>query len=127
MKLASKCWSSKGTKKNLFNIGDGKQACDLFAIVLDYAQLRHRVGDHTVFGICHLELLSIQQAINKMISDLIADSLTPPQDNVLLEKIDRFEEIYQNVLRVTAPDPLVFVLFIDSLKMFGGNMKYVSF
>lgn len=91
----------------------------LFIIMLDYAQLRQRVSDHHTFSLCRVELIAIQQAINHLLQ-------SPAKLNYIEtfeEKINRFEDIYQNVLRVTAPDPLVFMLFIDSLRQFGQSAR----
>ncbi len=91
----------------------------LFDVVLQYAQLRRRVTDNTIFAVCVAELTAVQDEIEKLLSDMIA---TFPHkkyhlraDN-LFEAIKRFEEIYQNVLRVTSREPLVFLLFIASLQ-----------
>ncbi|OGT44464.1 MAG: hypothetical protein A3F42_08410 [Gammaproteobacteria bacterium RIFCSPHIGHO2_12_FULL_37_34] len=91
-----------------------------YSIMLDYSQLRHRVPDHTIFEICRHELIAIRQAINNILQNMIYFTVNDERNiEILREKIDRFEDIYQNVLRVTARDPIAFVLFIDSLKMFG--------
>ncbi|HLB41463.1 MAG TPA: hypothetical protein VJN02_01185 [Gammaproteobacteria bacterium] len=97
----------------------------LYTIMLDYALLRQRVNDHTIFAVCRMELLALQQAINQILFEKIvafSNKKIESSIEILLEKIDRFENIYQNVLRVTAPDPMAFLLFIDSLRMFAKNI-----
>lgn len=93
----------------------------LFDLMLDYAQLRRRVSDNAIFSVCFVELLGIRDEINKLLSDMVS---TFPKGNFhlstqgLLEKINRFEEVYQSVLQVSAREPLVFLLFIAGLKDF---------
>ena len=92
----------------------------LYSLILDYSQLRHRVGDHTVFGVCRIELIAIKQAINKI---LLQITFSQTNTLVLQEKIDRFEDIYHNIINITARDPAAFVLFISSLKIFSKEIE----
>ncbi|TAK77924.1 MAG: hypothetical protein EPO11_01965 [Gammaproteobacteria bacterium] len=81
----------------------------LYNIILDAAQLRRRVEDHHLFSVCASDLQGIAEALNQLFSR--RGSVAQ-----LTEKIRRLEETYQHVLQVTAPDPVVFLLFIASLK-----------
>ncbi len=104
----------------------------IFSVMLDYASLRQRVSDHAVFLMCKEELLKILRAMNQVLWD--AQQKTPNaaillETNLekLLEKIDSLENIYQNVLRVTAPDPMIFVLFINAIKLFEKGLRQCPF
>ncbi len=117
------------TEKNSFS--------PLFDLMLDYAQLRWRVSDHTIFTICHDELAAINQAIITVLQQK-QQQMTPPRSltlqtqpslqqpmidtEALAVAIDRFEENYQQVLQVTAREPLAFLLFIYSLKAFSKQI-----
>lgn len=93
----------------------------LFDILMDCAQLRRRVTDHTIFFLCADELAAIAQEIHKLLVDLILFHQGKKKELdtfPLTEKIQLFENIYHNVLRVTAREPLAFLLFITSLKVF---------
>jgi len=93
---------------------------ELFLILMDCAQLRRRVTDHTVFGLCDAELLGISTAIQSTFKELI--HLTGKSNTLdaigLAEKIKLLEDSYEHVLKVAAKEPLAFLLFIESLKIF---------
>jgi hypothetical protein len=96
----------------------------LYTHLLDCSQLRLRVNDHTVFSVCDQEMRGIQEAIDQSLSALSTKAiiyqhnqpirLTHQGDAVL----KRFEEVYNNVLLVVARDPVIFLLFIASVKNF---------
>jgi len=93
----------------------------LFEILLDCAQLRGRVSDFSIFQVCEHELQMINAAINRLLSIPLVNDVEP-----LLEAINRLEENYQQVLLVTAKEPLPFILFIASLRAFSqaiGGLK----
>ena len=103
----------------------------LYAVMLDYAQLRGRVTDHTVFSLCQNELKDIMKAMNDILEAVVPregavsrTDIETMDTSILSDKINYFEEIYQNVLRVTAPDPLVFILFINSLKKWSEEIIF---
>lgn len=83
----------------------------IYDTVLDYGQLRRRVTDFTLFAVCSRELLALSQAIDQALT------LKPSvQANAkLLAAINQFQAINQNVLQVTAREPLALILFIASL------------
>lgn len=97
----------------------------LYETMLDYGQLRRRVGDHTTFGVCNDELTHISQEISKIFLEINAvfrykNPLLDTQG--LAIKIKELEENYQNALHVVAREPLVFMLFIASLKIFNQEL-----
>ena len=91
----------------------------IYSIILDCAQLRRRVSDYTIFNLCYNEMTAIMQEINRIVLAVISVyGWQPAKFDVLAlaEKIRQLEDNYHNVLQVTAREPLVFVLFIASLK-----------
>jgi hypothetical protein len=90
---------------------------ELYAILLDCAQLRGRVSDFTIFQVCSVELTAIYEAMDALLAGKVKDT------EVLAGCIDRLEDNYQHVLRVTAKEPGVFVLFIGGLRAFCQAIK----
>jgi hypothetical protein len=82
----------------------------LYESLLDCAQLRSRIGDHHTFGACAQELRAIATDLSKALTD-------PKFNRAQLEtSINQLEDSYHNVLQIAARDPVVFLLFINSLK-----------
>lgn len=97
----------------------------LYDTILDYGQLRRRVTDHTTFDLCEAELTALEQEIGKLLAEVggIFRYKNPLLDTAgLAVKINRFEENYQHVLQVSAREPLVFMLFIASLRAFNKEL-----
>lgn len=112
----------------------------LYDILLDCSQLRNRISDPTIFSICTQEMnglisaiqalfkqlkLTIDQPPKEMNSNDVEQTVANPGLNTqpLAEQVMRFDEIYQNVLQVTASEPTVFVLFIESIKKLEQAMQ----
>lgn len=91
----------------------------LFDVLMDCAQLRRRVSDHTVFALCKQELAAISNEINKLTVEMIL-VIKKKKDIIdtlpFSEKIQRFEDNFQHVVMITSREPLAFVLFVASLK-----------
>lgn len=101
----------------------------LFDIMMDYAQLRARVTDHTIFEICKEELIAVSQSMAHVFSELKMSLEQKKQElNIIPLKasIKRLEENYQNVVQVTAREPLVFFLFIASLNAFTNEVEKIA-
>jgi hypothetical protein len=91
----------------------------IFDSLLAIAQLRHRVTDHTIFAVCFNEMNAIHEEITKNMHEMLAVYRHKnPYMNTsgLQDKIERLEENYQTVLQVTSREPMMFLLFITSLK-----------
>jgi hypothetical protein len=102
-----------------------KKFDEVYDLLLDCSQLRRRVSDHTTFTICSEELTAICQEIERLFEGLMAVVMGKkffPHINMLQEKIQRLEETYNHVLQVSAREPLVFLLFIFSLKALSNEM-----
>lgn len=101
----------------------------LYDNMLDYSQLRRRVTDYTTFSVCSQELTDILQEINTSIDGAIARVANQKfysNTTMLHEKINRLENNYHQVLQVAAREPLVFLLFIDSLNAFKDSMDALN-
>lgn len=97
----------------------------IYALLLDCAQLRRRVTDHTTFGVCKQDLTVIHQVLNKIFIQLIQNKKALATDE-LRASIQRLEETYQSVMHIAAREPLVFLLFIESLKTLAENLEEID-
>lgn len=106
-------------KRSHFDLTQQKLG-QIYDLLLDAAQLRRRVSDYATFSLCRRELQDINQEINRLLDGLVSvinKNHFTPDVAMLQQKIDRLEDIYQHVLQVSAPEPLVFLLFIGSLQL----------
>lgn len=89
----------------------------LFNMLIDCAQLRRRVKDHTIFLLCTKELKQIENGIKEAFENLFncADDLFIPGGR-LDESILTLEALFQHVIKVAERDPSVFLFFIYTLK-----------
>jgi hypothetical protein len=90
-----------------------------FEIILDIGQLRRRVTDHTVFALCPNEMIAIQLSIALMFR-AFASRQNKEQLELSMLSFERdlyqLENIFETVIKVTAREPLAFVLFLSALK-----------
>lgn len=101
----------------------------LFDLMLDYSQIRRRVTDTNTFTLCGEELTAIGNEIDQNLCDVM--HLLRHKKVIVNSKLDllakHLENNYQNVLRVSAREPLVFLLFMFSLKAFNEEIgKWVK-
>lgn len=87
----------------------------LFDCMMNYAQLRWRITDFTVLSVCAKELNALCQAIDASLAQ------KKNAASQLMFAIQQLEAVYQQVLQISSPDPLAFLLFIDGIKGFTGN------
>lgn len=93
----------------------------LYENMMDFAQLRRRVTDYTSLSVCSQELNDIANEINRLFEGVIKRFYQQhlfANESVLEMKIKRLDDSYQHVLQVAVREPLVFLLFIDSLNAF---------
>lgn len=91
----------------------------LYALMLNYAQLRWRIKDHAVFEVSALEMTAIAAQINYLLSRLLTHEPDEKLQAALTNfdyKVERLEDIYNNVLLVAAREPLAFILFLNGIK-----------
>lgn len=97
----------------------------LFENMMDYSQLRRRVTDHTTLSLCFQELTNISREIDKSIDgvmDHISHKKYYPDPKKLTQYINQLENNYHNVLQIASREPLVFLLFVDSLNAFARKL-----
>lgn len=105
-----------------------QQMQTLFEMIIDIGQIRRRVTDHTVFALCNDELSGIDAAIDQLLTALAGDNIGRIADGLLMldKYINQFESNFEHILRVTAREPLVFVLMLSSLKALQESCRNIS-
>ena len=99
------------------SIDNEMQTC--FEIILDVGQIRRRVTDHTIFELCGQEIAGVEAAVLGILNAFANRGTRNAfdQDFVKLEQhILQFENSFEHILKVTAREPLVFILFFAALK-----------
>lgn len=97
----------------------------LYDTMLDYAQLRFRNTDASLFEVANREMQALNTAINHSLSAMMKQARFQPHQislHSLKVAISDMETVFQGVIQVTAREPLLFILFIDSLKRFDENL-----
>lgn len=108
-----------GAKNNEHALARANKLQAMFDILMDCAQLRRRVSDHTVFALCVQELAGISREVNQLfieVGKVSANHASSVDTLPLQEKIDLLTNHFQTVLNVAAREPLAFLLFIASLR-----------
>lgn len=116
-------------KKTPIQMAVTKKLNILYDAVLGYAQLRLRITDYTVLGVCVDEMKMLEKAIDQlffMASKGINKNKYDFNVQALLSAIQHLEDNYQQVLQVTSKEPLMFVLFIANLRAFAEEMANVD-
>lgn len=85
----------------------------IYENIMDYAQLRWRIEDHSSYTLCAVELREIETAIDLLFVQL--GYKLPLDTTRLTNAIDDLETIYQAVLKVAVQESLVILCFISSL------------
>lgn len=95
----------------------------MYDLIMAYAQIRRRVSDHSTFLLCERELNAINYSINEMFLHFIKMIKYPRLEyqSFLSSQLDQLEANFNLVLKVAGREPLVFVLFIESLKIFKSS------
>lgn len=99
---------------------------NIFVNMLDYAQLRRRVTDITTFTVCKDEMLNLAKATDACFVAVMAGVKRKKHllsIELLTQAVSQLEINFHQVLQVAAPEPLVFLLFIDSLHAFNRKME----
>jgi len=86
----------------------------LYEMTCSLGNLRLRVSDRAVFKICEKEFLIINRLIDKILQSRTTKYILPYLDQLAVA-IHELEDLWQGALRVTAPEPLVFLFFIQDL------------
>lgn len=99
---------------------------DVYLELMDCAQLRLRVSDHTTFNLCKNDFIRINQILNDKFAALKAHILNKKDvrdTEDLSFAIAQLEEVVATVLQIAAREPLVFYLFTSSLKKYAEGLE----
>ena len=97
----------------------------LFENMLDYSQLRWRVTDYTTFALCRDELTNIANETDQCLKAVVAhvkQKKVFTSIDQLNWAINHLETHFHQVLQVASPEPLVYLLFIDSVNAFSKKV-----
>lgn len=98
----------------------------LYESFITCAQVRWQVTDHTIFGVCEQDLAGIVQEINRAFAEFIkilgVKNKLHADLTILTIKINQLEYTYQNVMQVTAREPIIILLFIANLQAFAKEI-----
>jgi len=83
----------------------------LYEMILSLGQLRFRVTDRALFEVCHQEFSQISLVLSSLFSKGDASALQN-----FRQCLDDFESLHEQVLCVSAPDPVVFLFFFQHLE-----------
>lgn len=86
----------------------------LYEAVLLLGQLRFRITDRTLFAVCQQELSDTSKALSALLQQAGRADMTKALAAYDQIKMN-FQGMYENVLRVTAKDPLVWQFFLMHL------------
>lgn len=98
---------------------------EIYAAIIEAAMVRWRVTDATIFSLCRKELVDVYREICKAFLEAIAvvkSKQAVIATKQLEYKIHALEENYSHVLQVAAKEPLMVMLFIDSLKLLSAKL-----
>jgi hypothetical protein len=95
---------------------EGKSLLLLFELILDVSQIRWRVTDHTIFGLCDKELQALEASFIQLFSTPRLAQTVEVKLAATASSIDQFESIYMHAMNVTAKEPTVFILFISAMR-----------
>ncbi len=88
-----------------------------FTLLVDASQLRFRISDFTVFGLCADEIKQLSQVLVTGLTQLEHQAdLTSAQLAPIQRALAEWDAIYQQVINVSAREPIVFILFAETLK-----------
>ena len=98
----------------------------LYESFISCAQVRWRSADHTIFAVCQQDLAGILQEINQAYHEFVLILTTKNKLHAdlstLTVRINQLEQTYQNVMQVTAKEPVILLLFVASLQAFAVEL-----
>jgi hypothetical protein len=98
------------------------QLDELFSLILNMAQLRHRVTDYAEFIVCEREMQALAHTFDQVFLSILSPEKFSLALRNLEEKIEDFIAIYQQILTVSAKDYFVYFIFITSLDLIYKNI-----
>ncbi len=100
----------------------------LYETVFSFGHLRLRVSDPAVFTLCQRELSDMTRLLSDVLLSLPASSKrfsrqTSDKLAAFAAVMTAFEDVYQGALRITAPEPLVFLFFLSDMTAFRQEVE----
>lgn len=92
-----------------------------YEIIFSLHQLRFRVEDYSIFEMCQGEMAALEHHSVRLLNQLgktYSSTIITPQLENFLESIHAFENVYNRIIQVIAPNPMVFLFFIQNLYAF---------
>lgn len=96
------------------------QLLQLYSVLLESALIRWRISDFNIFSFGQKELQTISQALNQIFSSKFKQGL-----QLLNDSIDQLDDLYENILKVTAKEPLPVLLFVGSLRSMQNEIQAI--
>lgn len=90
----------------------------LSEVVFSLHQLRFRAEEYAIFDICSIEMKSLRIASTIALHEAAKKMLWSSQSNrsaELLKAINAFENIFDRILKISLPGPIIFLFFIQNL------------
>ncbi len=89
----------------------------LYEAVIALGQLRLRVSDRALFTVWRQELLAMTDVLGKIFQQRSCAPYVDMQSDLqALQYVkENLEDVYHGALRITAPEPLIFLFFIEDL------------
>ncbi|HEX2548265.1 MAG TPA: hypothetical protein VHM20_00440 [Gammaproteobacteria bacterium] len=100
----------------------------LYENIFSLHLLRFRVKDYTIFAVCRQDLQNIQVLTTKLLLQL-GKSFSHPAliaTDHLISQIHELESVYHRTLKVLAPDPSIFLFFIQDLLTLSEKIEITS-
>jgi hypothetical protein len=92
-----------------------QQLDQLYEVLMSIALLLYRVSDHSTFEVANKEFADLSEGIKAQLQFLVASlqqqTQTPPLG--FADNLQELQDINHDALQVVAPDPMVFILFIQ--------------
>ena len=91
------------------------QVEQLYEVLMSIALLIYRVSDHSTFEVANKEFAALSEGVKAQLLFLAAclQQLTQTQPLGFADNLQELQDIYHDALQVVAPDPMVFILFIQ--------------
>lgn len=94
------------------------QIQNIFALLVDISQIRRRNSDHTAFALCAPELVNLEQVIVQLLDACARQNIEQLSQllEVLQSRVMQLDDNLENIIKVAAREPVVFVLFRTALQ-----------
>lgn len=100
---------------------------ETFTLLIDASQLRFRISDFTVFGLCADEIKQLGKTLVAGLTQLEhQNTLAANELQSIQQALAHWDAIYQQVVNVSAREPVVFVLFTETLKRLVLSLEQIA-